>query len=44
MIIRSAGLNNNAHDVYYTIDELRETGKSDTEADIEKFRSIMLEK
>ena len=29
MIIRSAGLNNNAHDVYYTIDELRETGKSD---------------
>ena len=29
MIIRSAGLNNNAHDTYYTIDELKEMGKLD---------------
>ena len=29
MIIRSAGLNDNAHDTYYTIDELKEMGKFD---------------
>ena len=29
MIIRSAGLNYNAHDTYYTIDELKEMGKLD---------------
>lgn len=29
MIFRSAGLNNNARDAYYTIDELRELGKVD---------------
>ena len=29
MIFRSAGLNDNAHDIYYTIDELREMGRLD---------------
>lgn len=29
MIIRSAGLNDNAHDTYYTVDELKEMGKLD---------------
>ena len=29
MIIRSSGLNNNAHNTYYTIDELKEMGKHD---------------